>query len=162
MTTPTRLTAAMQSVCSECSGAQLAHILGIPKRTADRWLAELRDGNLDNWHGGAVERLASHEMATWGTTRIAESLQPVSADLHVATHERADVHRVAMVMRAIITSHQVNSELLGEMAQDLSDGVLSLDEVQALVPLVARSQVAVAEKQRALAKLQVMLENRLR
>lgn len=47
-----RLAAAVLVVIDDLSGGELADILGVPKRTADRWLAELRDQrDLANWSG---------------------------------------------------------------------------------------------------------------
>ena len=54
-----RLAHAVLAVAADLSGADLGRILDVPKRTADRWLAELRDGNdLSNWSGTVLERLA--------------------------------------------------------------------------------------------------------
>ena len=56
-----RLHTALLLLTDDCTGSDLAVILDIPKRTADRWLAELRAGELGNWHAGAIEALAAHE-----------------------------------------------------------------------------------------------------
>jgi hypothetical protein len=154
-----RLADALRSITADCSGADLAAILDIPKRTADRWLAELRSGDLGNWHGGVIERLSAHEASTWGTSRIADALRPMSVTSH--EREKADASRVAAAMRVIVASHQINAELLGEMAADLSDGVLHDHEARALAPLVERALTATMDKHRVLVRLQTLLKNRL-
>jgi hypothetical protein len=154
-----RLADALRTVTSGCSGSDLAGILGIPKRTADRWLAELRDGDLGNWNGAAIEQLCAHEGATWGTTRIADALRPLGSSAH--ERDKADASRVAAAMRVIVASHQINAELLGEMAADLSDGVLHDHEARALAPLVDKALAATMDKHRVLVRLQVLLKNRL-
>ena len=156
----TRLTQALQDLTAESSGAQVAAVLGSPKRTAERWLAELRDGILDNWHGHALEKLAAYEWKTTGSTRIVDALRPESQieDLH----DCADAARVARAMRTLITSHQVGSTLIGEMANALADSILEDHEARALVPLVQQAIAAAAAKQKDLVRLERMLRNRLR
>jgi hypothetical protein len=154
-----RLTRALVSVVADLSGADLARILDVPKRTADRWLAELRGGDLENWSGAAIERLASWEAREWGTLRISDALRPES---HIPeVRGKADAATVARIMQAIIASHQVNARLLGEMAIDLSDGVLHDHEARRLLPLVVEAQQTSISKHRELGELRLLLENRL-
>lgn len=154
-----RLLTALRSLTDDCSGADLAEILGIPKRTADRWLAELRTGDADNWHAGAIETLALHEAVTWGTTRLADALLPEAYSGR--STEKADADRLAKLLPVIVSSHLVNTELLSTVAADLADGVLQDHEARALLPLVQKAQTATMEKHRALTKLEQLLENRL-
>lgn len=154
-----RLTRALVTVVADLSGADLARILDIPKRTADRWLAELRGGDLENWSGPAIERLAGWEAREWGALRISDALRP-DGELP-PVRGKADAAAVARIMQSIITSHQVNSRLLGEMAMDLSDGVLHDHEARRLLPLVVEAQQASSTKLRELGELRQLLENRL-
>jgi hypothetical protein len=155
-----RLATALRHLTDNLSGAELADILDVPKRTADRWLAELRDGNTDNWHAGAIAALAAHEASSWGTRRIADALVPEAQQATVAEH--ADADRVARLLPAILASHRVNAELLSTMATDLSDGVLQEHEARSLLPLVRQAQAAATDKHRALVHLEQLLINRLR
>lgn len=155
-----RLAAAVLAVVDDLSGGELAEVLAVPKRTADRWLAELRDHrDLTNWSGVVLERLARWEASEWGTHRIADGLHPVEAKAQI--QGKADAGAVARIMQSIITSHQVNATLLGEMATDLSDGVLHDHEARRLLPLVEQAQQTAMVKHRALSELQQLLENRL-
>ncbi len=155
-----RLTQAVLAVTAELSGADLGQILEVPKRTADRWLAELRDsGDLSNWSGTMLERLAGWEAREWGTQRLADGLRP-SAECGPIRH-KADAATVALIMQSIIASHQVNSQLMGEMAIYLSDGVLQDHEARRLQPLVAEAMQAAMSKHRALIELSQQLVNRL-
>ncbi len=155
-----RLLHALQILTDDCSGSELAGILGIPKRTADRWLTELRQGELGNWHAGALETLAAHEAKAWGTSRLADALRPEAHQDHSV--EKADADRVAGIMAPIISSHQINAELLGTIASNLADGELQEHEARALLPLVQKAQEAAMIKHRALVRLERLLENRLR
>ena len=155
-----RLHTALLLLTDDCTGSDLAVILDIPKRTADRWLAELRAGELGNWHAGAIEALAAHEAHAWGTTRLADALRPEGHATQ--TRDQADADRVARVMVPLVASHQINAELLGTMATDLADGELQDHEARALLPMVEKAQAAAMAKHRALVNLQQMLENRLR
>ncbi len=155
-----RLAEAVRAVVAELSGGDLARILDVPKRTADRWLAELREaGDLANWSGTTVERLAAWEASEWGTHRLADALRP--AHTVERPQGKADAAAVARIMSSIITSHQVNARLLGEMAIDLSDGVLHDHEARRLLPLVEEAQQAATGKHRALCELRELLINRL-
>jgi hypothetical protein len=156
-----RLAEAVLAVTADLSGADLGQILEVPKRTADRWLAELRDsGDLSNWSGTMLERLASWEAREWGTHRLADGLRPGAEGIYV--RNKADAAAVARIMQCIIASHQVNSQLLGEMAIDLSDGVLHDHEARRLQPLVAEAMQAAMIKHRALIELSQLLINRLK
>ena len=155
-----RLAQAVLQVVDDLSGGDLASILGVPKRTADRWLAELRDQrDLTNWSGTVLERLARWEAGEWGTSRIADALRPLADTATV--QGKADAAAVARIMQSIINSHQINAKLLGEMAIDLSDGVLHDHEARRLLPLVEETLQAATAKHRALTELQQLLENRL-
>lgn len=155
-----RLAAAVLVVIDDLSGGELADILGVPKRTADRWLAELRDQrDLANWSGIVLERLACWEAKNWGTHRIADGLRP--ADTQCQVHGKADASTVARVMQTIITSHQVNASLIGQMASDLSDGVLHDHEARRLLPLLEQAQQSAMAKHRELCELRQLLTNRL-
>lgn len=155
-----RLAQAVLSVAVDLSGGDLGRILEVPKRTADRWLAELRDGNdLSNWSGTVLERLATWEADYWGTHRISDALRPhLEGD---SVQAKADAAAVARIMQTIIASHQVNAKLLGEMAIDLSDGVLHDHEARRLQPLVAEAMQVAAAKHRVLTELAQLLANRL-
>ena len=155
-----RLAHAVLAVAADLSGADLGRILDVPKRTADRWLAELRDGNdLSNWSGTVLERLAFWEAREWGTQRISDALRPHHEG--DAVRHKADAGAVARIMQVIIASHQVNARLLGEMAIDLSDGVLHDHEERRLQPLVAEAMQAAVAKHRSLTELSQLLVNRL-
>lgn len=155
-----RLALAMRSVLTDTSGGELAETLQVPKRTADRWLAELRDrGDLANWPGWAVERIAAFEAATWGTRRIVESLIP---DHAVPPQPPADAISVAGSLGQLIESHACNAELIAEMATDVADGDLADHEVRRLLPMVDRGLAAVNGKHTALRALRDSLERRLR
>ena len=155
-----RLAAAVLVVIDDVSGGELADILGVPKRTADRWLAELRDQrDLANWSGVVLERLARWEATNWGTHRIADGLRPAEAQSHL--QGKADAATVARVMQTIIVSHQVNASLIGQMATDLSDGVLHDHEARRLLPLVEQAQRSAMAKHRELCELRQLLANRL-
>ena len=155
-----RLTQAVLVVTADLSGADLGQILEVPKRTADRWLAELRDsGDLSNWSGTMLERLARWEARQWGTQRLADGLRP-SAESGSVRH-KADAAAVARIMQSIIASHQVKSQLMGEMAIDLSDGVLHDHEARRLQPLVGEAMQSAMVKHRALVELSQLLVNRL-
>ncbi len=157
---PSRLIQALHELTAGCSGAQVGEIIGVPKRTAERWLAELREGILDNWHGHALEKLADHEWKNWGTTRIVEALKP---EVQIEDlHDCADASRVARAMRTLITSHQANSALIGEMASALADSVIEDHEARSLLPLVQQALAASASKHKDLTKLERMLRNRLK
>ena len=155
-----RLTAAVVELVAGLSGGELAKVLDVPKRTADRWLAELREhGDLANWSGTVLERLACWEAHQWGTTRLADALMP---EVHAhRIHGKADAASVARMMHAIISSHHINARLLGEMATDLSDGVLHDHEARRLLPLVEEAQQAAVLKHRELCELRQLLGNRL-
>ena len=155
-----RLASAVRSVTVDISGGELGRILEIPKRTADRWLAELREsGDLANWSGVVLERLAAWEATSWGTHRIADALKPPESGTLIVG--KADAGHVARLMSTIVTSHQVNARLLGEMAVDLSDGVLHDHEARRLLPLVEEAQRSATAKHRALTELRELLLNRL-
>ena len=155
-----RLATAVRAVTADISGGELGRILEVPKRTADRWLAELREsGDLTNWSGVVLERLAAWEASSWGTHRISDALKPPASVTQVVG--TADAGHVARLMSAIITSHQVNARLLGEMATDLSDGVLHDHEARRLLPLVVEAQQSATAKHRALTELRALLLNRL-
>lgn len=155
-----RLASAVRAVTADHSGGELGRILDVPKRTADRWLAELREsGDLANWSGVVLERLAAWEASSWGTHRIADALRPQQSLAQIVG--KADASHVARLMTAIITSHQVNARLLGEMAVDLSDGVLHDHEARRLLPLVEEAQQSATAKHRALTELRELLLNRL-
>ncbi len=155
-----RLAQAVLTVAADLSGGDLGRILAVPKRTADRWLAELRDGSdLSNWSGTVLERLAIWESREWGTQRIADALRPLHETDPV--QHKADAGAVARIMQCIIASHQVNARLLGEMAIDLSDGVLHDHEARRLQPLVDEAMQSAVVKHRALMELSQLLVNRL-
>ena len=155
-----RLAQAVLTVAADLSGGDLGRILDVPKRTADRWLAELRESSdLSNWSGTVLERLATWEAREWGTQRISDALRPPN---HVdQVRSKADAGAVARIMQAIITSHQVNARLLGEMAIDLSDGILHDHEARRLQPLVSEAMQSSVAKHRALTELSQLLVNRL-
>lgn len=154
-----RLATALRNVLSDCSGGDLAAALRIPKRTADRWLAELRDhGNLDNWPGSAIERLAAFEAATWGSTRIVDALRP---DHAVAPQPPADAMSVAQSLGQMIESHACTAELIAEMAVDVADGVLHDHEARRLLPMVDRGLIAITGKHQALRALRDSLQRKL-
>lgn len=155
-----RLAQAVLTVAADLSGGDLGRILDVPKRTADRWLAELRDSSdLSNWSGTVLERLATWEAHEWGTHRISDALRP-HHDVE-PVRLKADAVAVARIMQTIISSHQINARLLGEMAIDLSDGVLHDHEARRLQPLVSEAMQAAVAKHRALTELSQLLVNRL-
>ena len=155
-----RLAKAVLAVAADLSGGDLGRILDVPKRSADRWLAELRDANdLANWSGTVLERLAAWEAHEWGTHRISDALRPAHEGNPALA--KADAAAVARSLQVIITSHQVNARLLGEMAIDLSDGVLHDHEARRLQPLIAEALQASVAKHRALIELGHLLTNRL-
>lgn len=155
-----RLQDTLRTITAELSGGDLASIIDIPRRTADRWLAELRQGDAGNWNAAAIEALARHESQTWGTTRIADALKPVQAGDGLA--DRADVHRLVRCLQTIITSHEANTALIREIVDSISDNQLSADEARRLLDLAGTALQTTAAKHQTLVRMQSQLINFLR
>lgn len=155
-----RLHDVLLSITADLSGGDLAEILNTPRRTADRWIAELRQGDSGNWNVATIESLARYELQKWGTTRIAEALMPVAIESGI--YERADVRRLVTSLQIIIVSHQSNTALISEIVDSISDNQLSHDEVRRLLELTAQALETTAAKQQAIIRMQQQLTNYLK
>ncbi len=155
-----RLQETLRTITAELSGGDLSSILDVPRRTADRWLAELRQGDADNWNAAAIEALARYESRIWGTTRIADALKP-EQDGH-GHGDRADVHRLVHCLQTIIASHESSTSLIREIVDSISDNQLSADEARRLLDLAGTALTTTAAKHQTLVRMQAQLINFLR
>ena len=126
---------ALTSITLRAGSATLSTALGVPKRTMDRWISSLREGDMSSWSAEILLKLCRYEAERWGSTAIADAFRFDQEDKATASM-RAAASEVAVIMGYIMDSHSTTNLLLREMATDIADGIIQDHEARRIIPLI--------------------------
>ena len=156
MRTDNLATAIKQIVC-HMSGTEFSNMTGVARRTGDRWLAAIREGDVACLTPDVLARLVRHELHQAGSSSIIDALTGQIATAPKST----DSTSIAKCITAIAASQQLSSNLIERMAEDIADGVLTPDEARSLLPLM-EDVIAIAQtKCRALTNMSEAIRRKL-
>ena len=151
------LITAIQKAVRQLNGSEFSTLVGVARRTGDRWLTAIRDGDTGCLPPGALARLVRHELHQTGSSTIIEALLGQAA----SDPKSADAVSIARCITAIAASQQLSSNLIERMAEDIADGILSPDEARRLLPLLDNVIAIAQSKCRSLTDMSEAIRRQL-
>jgi len=151
---------ALSSITCRAGSAALSTALGVPKRTMDRWISSLREGDMSSWSAEVLLRLCRYEAERWGSTTIADAFL-FDQEGTAAASMRAAASEMAVIMGYIMDSHSTTNLLLREMATDIADGIIQDYEARQIIPLIDEAVERTARETSLLNELREALRRQL-